>query len=384
MKLIIAGGGTGGHLFPGIAVAEEFLSRDPANEVLFVGTERGIEARAVPAAGYPLEMISAAGIRGKGTFSQLRGTGMMVYGYAQSRKILKRFRPDMVLGVGGYASLPMVLAARGMQVPRFIHEQNAIPGLTNRLLARFATRIFITLEESASYFPSATTMLTGNPLRRQILNMIAKQALTSAPLSSSGEEKLCGDKAPGSFRLLVFGGSQGAHAINTAMKDALPLLKDSPVTLSITHQTGEKECSEVTAAYRAAGVEAITTPFISDMAAEYARADLIICRAGATTIAEVTACGKACLFIPYPYAVDDHQRRNAEALLKKDACFMMLEQELTGKTLAESIRTLATDTDLVRRTGEAAFILAKLDAAKIIVDEMIQETTYRGTPCTEK
>ena len=371
MKLLIAGGGTGGHLFPGIAVAEEFLSRDPANEVLFVGTSRGIEARAVPAAGYPLELISAAGIRGKGTFSQLKGTAMMVYGYAQSRKILKRFRPDMVLGVGGYASLPMVLAARGMAIPRFIHEQNAIPGLTNRLLARFASKVFITLEESGRYFPSASTMLTGNPLRRQILDSVGSRVKGQGSNENSDRSPFTLDPCP-CFNLFIFGGSQGAHAINSAMIGALPLLKESGIKLAITHQTGEKDCSEVEAAYRTAGIDAKVTPFISDMAAEYAKADLIICRAGATTIAEVTACGKACLFIPFPHAVDDHQRRNAEALLKKDACFMMLEHELTGETLAESICTLAEDTDLVHSTREAAFSLARMNAAVIIVDEMMK------------
>ena len=367
MKLIIAGGGTGGHLFPGIAVAEEFLARDPANQVLFVGTERGIEARAVPAAGYNLELISAAGIRGKGTLSQLKGSAMMVYGYAQSRKILKRFRPDMVLGVGGYASLPMVLAARGMGIRRFIHEQNAIPGLTNRLLARFASTVFITLDESARYFPTATTLLTGNPLRRQILDMVDKAHTDQPPFVKGG----CEAKRAEGFRLFVFGGSQGAHAINAAMVEALPFLQKSRVNLVITHQTGEKDCSEVATAYHTAGVEALVTTFIGDMAAEYAKADLIICRAGATTIAEVTACGKACLFIPFPHAVDDHQRRNAEALLKKDACFMMLERELTGETIADSICRLAEDPELVRRTGEAAFGLARLDAARIIVDQMM-------------
>jgi len=286
---------------------------------------------------------------------------MMIYGYAQSRKILKRFRPDLVLGVGGYASLPMVLAARGMGIPRFIHEQNAIPGQTNRLLARFASTVFITLEESARYFPSATTELTGNPLRRQILDMVE-----SVSNSSAKDDAMHAD----TFRLFVFGGSQGAHAINSAMVEALPFLKESRVRLDITHQTGENECTDVTAAYRAAGVEARITPFISNMAAEYARADLIICRAGATTIAEVTACGKASLFIPFPHAVDDHQRRNAEALLKKDACFMMLERELTGAALAGQIYRLAQDPGLVRRTGELAFSLARLDAARIIVDRM--------------
>jgi UDP-N-acetylglucosamine--N-acetylmuramyl-(pentapeptide) pyrophosphoryl-undecaprenol N-acetylglucosamine transferase len=362
MKLIIAGGGTGGHLFPGIAVAEEFLSRDPANEVLFVGTERGIEARAVPAAGYRLELISAAGIRGKGTFSQLKGAAMMIYGYAQSRKVLKDFQPDMVLGVGGYASLPMVMAARGMQIPRFVHEQNAIPGQTNRLLARFANKVFITLDESARYFPADKIQLTGNPLRRQILDMVESVSRSSAKddLRSSGR-----------FHLFIFGGSQGAHAINAAMMDALPLLQKHRDRLLITHQTGEKDLAEVTAAYRSAGIEATVTPFISDMATEYAKADLIICRAGATTIAEVTACGKTCLFIPFPHAVDDHQRKNAEALLKKDACFLMVEQELNGKTLAQSILTLADDPNLVRSTGDLAFSLARLDAAKIVVDEMM-------------
>lgn len=369
MKLIIAGGGTGGHLFPGIAVAEEFLSRSPENEVLFVGTERGIEARAVPAAGYPLELISAAGIRGKGTFSKIKGTSMMIYGYAQSRKILKKFRPDIVLGVGGYASLPMVLAARGMAIPRFIHEQNAIPGLTNRLLARFASKVFITLEESARYFPSASTLLTGNPLRRQILDSVGSRLKVQGSNENSDFLPLPLDPCP-CFNIFIFGGSQGAHAINIAMIEALPVLKNSQRKMNITHQTGERDFAEVTAAYRAAGVEAQVTPFISNMATEYAKADLIICRAGATTIAEVTACGKTCLFIPFPHAVDDHQRRNAEALLKKDACFMMLEQELTGETLAESIRTLSEDPELVYSTGEAAFSLARLDAARIIVDEM--------------
>ncbi|HIJ81854.1 MAG TPA: undecaprenyldiphospho-muramoylpentapeptide beta-N-acetylglucosaminyltransferase [Desulfuromonadales bacterium] len=367
MRLIIAGGGTGGHLFPGIAVAEEFLSRNPANQVLFIGTERGIEARAVPAAGYRLELISAAGIRGKGGLSQLSGIVKMFYGYAQSRKILKSFRPDAVLGVGGYASLPMVLAAGGMQIPRFIHEQNAIPGQTNRLLARFAGRVFITLEESAGYFPDGSTLLTGNPLRRQILEMAGKAHPPSIPpLLKGGSQQ----SEQGGFHLFIFGGSQGAHAINLAIMNALPLLKKSPVRLSITHQTGEKDHEEVTAAYRKAGVDATVTAFISDMAAEYAKADLIICRAGATTIAEVTACGKACLFIPFPHAVDDHQRRNAEALLKKGACFMMLEQELSGASLAEQIVKLSQDAELVLRTGEAAFGLARLDAARIIVDEI--------------
>lgn len=365
MKLIIAGGGTGGHLFPGIAVAEEFLARDPGNEVLFVGTERGIEARSVPAAGYRLELISAAGIRGKRGLSQVSGIAKMFYGYAQSRKILKNFRPDLVLGVGGYASLPMVLAAGGMRIPHFIHEQNAIPGQTNRLLARFADQVFITLQESARYFPQDKILLTGNPLRRQILDMVKRVNNNATPDAAN-----CDRNDGKTVRLFIFGGSQGAHAINMAMIEALPLLANSPVKLEITHQTGEKDCDEVAGAYRTAGLNANVTKFISDMASEYAKADLIICRAGATTIAEVTACGKCCLFIPFPHAVDDHQRKNAEALLKKEACFMLIEHELSGERLAKTICELTQDNETLKATGQLAFSLARLDAAQIIVDEM--------------
>ncbi|ABL00882.1 undecaprenyldiphospho-muramoylpentapeptide beta-N-acetylglucosaminyltransferase [Pelobacter propionicus] len=378
MKLIIAGGGTGGHLFPGIAVAEEFLSRDPANQVLFVGTERGIEARAVPAAGFPLELISAAGIRGKGGLGKLRGAAMMFNGYRQSCRLLDRFRPDAVLGVGGYASLPMLLAARTRQVPSFIHEQNAVPGMTNRLLSRFADRIFITLEESSRFFAGRRTLLTGNPLRRQILDRLGTR--DQGPGIRDQEKHMTDSTGPASrvpgprFNLLVFGGSQGAHAINMAMVAALPLLKRASVRLGITHQTGESDRERVAAAYRSAGVEARVLPFIADMASEYARADLVVCRAGATTIAEVTALAKACLFIPFPYAVDDHQRRNAEALLRQSACFMLLERELSAERLAALILQLAGDPRLVRRTGELAFSMARLDAARIIVDEILTPT----------
>ena len=360
MRLVIAGGGTGGHLFPGIAVAEEFLERDPSNEVLFIGTEHGIEARAVPAAGYRLEIISAAGIRGKGGLSQIKGMALMLYGYAQSRKVLKAFRPDMVLGVGGYASLPMVLAARGMQIPRYIHEQNAIPGMTNKMLAKFVDQVFITLEESAKFFPKDSTLLTGNPLRRQIL----QQAATSA-----GELRLGGQ---GRFRLLIFGGSQGAHAINMAMMATLPFLERTRDKLEITHQTGAQDADQVAEAYRKHGFDAAVRPFIDDMAGAYQRADLVICRAGATTIAELTACGRPGIFIPFPHAVDDHQRCNAEALLKKGAGFMLLERELNGESLAGMICELMGDPEKLQRTGKLAFGLAKLDAAKIIVDEMMK------------
>lgn len=359
MRLLIAGGGTGGHLFPGIAVAEEFLTRESGNEVLFVGTERGIEARVLPRLGYRLEMIAAAGIRGKSGLSQLKGMLMLLHGYSQSRAILKAFRPDLVLGVGGYASGPVVLAARGMQIRRFIHEQNAIPGITNKLLARFSDRVFISLEESRPFFPADTTLLTGNPLRRQILAGVEETTETG--------------RQEGRFNLLVFGGSAGAHSVNLAMAATLPFLSQSRERLSITHQTGENDLAEVRAAYEREGFQAVVVPFIDDMAAAYRAADLVVCRAGATTIAEVTACGKACIFIPFPFAVDDHQRRNAEALLKEGAGFMLLERELSGERLAQQIRELMDDAQKVAATGRNARSLARLDAARVIVDEMLKK-----------
>lgn len=365
MKLIIAGGGTGGHLFPGIAVAEEFLSRDPDNQVLFVGSAQGIEARTIPRLGYQLEVISAAGIMGKSSFSKLKGAAMLLYGYAESRKILREYQPDLIMGVGGYASLPMVLAGRGMLIPRFIHEQNALPGMSNKVLARVAERVFISLEESAKFFPTGKTLLTGNPLRRQILDAI--EAKGKDGQAGNGE---ISSSSP--FHLFVFGGSQGAHALNTALPKAVAGLDaEHKRRLTIMHQTGEKDFEAVRNAYKAAAVTAEVRPFIDDMAQQYRRADLIVCRAGATTIAEVTACGKACLFVPFPHATDDHQRKNAEALLKKGACEMLLERELHDQSLANAITRLMDSPEELQRIGFNAAGLARLDAAQVIVDEML-------------
>lgn len=378
MKLLIAGGGTGGHLFPGIAVAEEFLSRDPDNEVLFVGTERGVEAKLLPKLGYRLELIAAAGVRGKSLFGQLKGVAGLLYGYSQSRKIIKEFKPDLVLGVGGYASAPALLAARGLLIPRFVHEQNAIPGMTNKILSRFAEQAFISLEESRKFFPKETTLLTGNPLRQQILAEVA-----NSPCSQSSLPPFDKGEVEGGFHLLVFGGSLGAHTINTTLAAAAPLLEKIGKGLTVTHQTGEKDSAEVSSAYKRAGVNAKVVPFIDNMAAEYRRADLIVCRAGATTIAEVTACGKPCIFIPFPHAVDDHQRKNAEALLKCSAGFMLLERELTAESLIRQIEELVASPELLRVTGENARSIARLDAAKIIVDEMLKSVQPSSAPGKE-
>jgi UDP-N-acetylglucosamine--N-acetylmuramyl-(pentapeptide) pyrophosphoryl-undecaprenol N-acetylglucosamine transferase len=357
MRLIIAGGGTGGHLFPGIAVAEEFLARGAGNEVLFVGTERGIEARLLPKLGYRLELISASGMKGLGTTRKLMGAGRLLWGYAQSRKILKEFKPDLVLGVGGYASAPLVLAAKGMGIPRFIHEQNALPGITNKVLGRIANGIFISMPESASFFPEQKTTMTGNPIRKEIL------------WSFHERTRLAGN----GFSILVFGGSAGAHRINTALIEALPHLERVRERLKITHQTGEKDLERVREGYREHGFHAEVKTFIDDMSAAYGAADLVICRAGATTIAEVTACGKGCIFIPFPHAADDHQRKNAESLLKRDAGFMILEEELTGERLARQILSLMDQPERLADIEKNARSLAQLDAAQAIVAAMMEQ-----------
>ncbi len=358
MRLVIAGGGTGGHLFPGIAVAEEFLARKEGNEVLFIGTSNGIEARVLPRLGYPLELIAVTGMRRKSSIEQIKGMALLVKSYFQSKKILESFGPDIVLGVGGYASGPVVLAAGKYPCRRFIHEQNALPGFTNKLLARIAEKIFISVEESGQYFPAGKTLLTGNPLRRQILR----------DMGTSGEER----PKEGEFRLLVFGGSAGAHSINMALVDALPFLGEEKGRLAIKHQTGQDDLDVVKVAYGNEGFNAEVLPFIHDMADAYHWADLVICRAGATTIAEVTACGKACIFIPFPFATDDHQRKNAEALAAKGAGFMLLNRDLSGERLANMIKELMRDMERLNVAGMCARQQARPDAARIIVDEMIE------------
>lgn len=357
MRLVIAGGGTGGHLFPGIAIAEEFLALNPANEVLFVGTSHGIEARLLPKLGYPLALISASGVKGLGTAKKVLSAARMLYGYSQSRKILKEFKPDLVLGVGGYASAPLVMAARGMGIKSFIHEQNAFPGLANKLLGRFVERVFISMKGAEGFFPKNSTLMTGNPIRKEILWGFQERP----------------QRAIETFSLLVFGGSAGAHRINTAVIEALPFLEGVKDKLRITHQTGEKDQVLVRDAYRAAGFQAQVSSFIDNMSAAYGAADLVVCRAGATTIAEITACGKACVFIPFPYATDDHQRKNAESLVNEGAGFLIVEDDLSGEVLAKQVLELMEDPKRLAAVERNARSLAQLDAAQVIVSAMMEK-----------
>jgi len=348
VRVILAGGGTGGHLMPGLAVAREFQRRDARTEILFVGTEQGIEFKVLPKEGFRLETLKVRGMKGRG----VRGVLDALYGVpasvARSLAILREFRPDVVLGLGGYASGPLLLAAKLTRCRCAIMEQNLRPGFTNQRLARWVNRVFTAYSESARYFTGARVVETGNPVRWQKLPTIAK---------------------PDKFSLLVFGGSAGARRINFAMVDALKQLTDLAPVFSVTHQTGAADHAAIAEAYTKLPFDAEVTPFIDRMDEAYARADLVICRAGATTVAELTAFGKAAILIPYPFAIYDHQRGNAQALQERGAAEMILDQEVTGERLSERIRFYIGARARLDKMAAAARALGRPDAAARIVDE---------------
>jgi UDP-N-acetylglucosamine--N-acetylmuramyl-(pentapeptide) pyrophosphoryl-undecaprenol N-acetylglucosamine transferase len=328
MRVIIAGGGTGGHLFPGLAVAEEFRNRDAQTEVIFVGTEFGIEARVVPREGYPIRFLRAEGLVGKSVFKKIRAMVKVLFSIVDSYRIIRTVSPDIVIGVGGYASGAIMLVAFLMSMPAMILEQNSIPGLTNKILGRFINNVCITYQESMSFFQNSKTFLTGNPVRMQVL----KGSVESAYKLFSLEKGL--------FTVFTFGGSSGARSINRTMVDALNYMPDLRDKIQFLHQTGLNDYETTRDAYRKAGFKGTITPFIYQMGEAYAVADIVISRAGATTLAELTALGKPAILVPYPYAAGNHQELNARKLLEMGAAKMMLDRELKGEALAENIREL--------------------------------------------
>jgi UDP-N-acetylglucosamine--N-acetylmuramyl-(pentapeptide) pyrophosphoryl-undecaprenol N-acetylglucosamine transferase len=350
MKMIVAAGGTGGHIYPGVAVAREFVSRDAANEVLFVGTARGLENTIVPREGFRLELIEAGALKNVSAARRTASLARLPKGFLDAARILRRFRPDVVVGVGGYASGPILLVAALLGYPTLVIEPNAMPGFTNRMLARFVKAAAVTFEESLAWFPRGG-VVTGNPVRSDFAGLAKKER---------GERT----------HLLVFGGSQGSRALNTAMTAALPRLKPhvDAGRLSITHQTGPRELDAVREAYASAGVEADVRPFIERMVDEFSRADVLLCRAGATTVAEVAVAGKAAIFVPFPQAADDHQRKNAEAFVRAGAGRMVLETELDGERVARELETLMDDPKAIDEMEEASRRLARADATERTVD----------------
>ncbi|NTU41712.1 MAG: undecaprenyldiphospho-muramoylpentapeptide beta-N-acetylglucosaminyltransferase [Nitrospirales bacterium] len=358
IKAIIAGGGTGGHLYPGIAVAEELQHRYGVqrDDIVFVGTERGLEARVIPREGYPIKFLKAEGVVGKSALKKARAIFRFLFSLFSSRSIIRSVRPDIIIGVGGYASVGMVLAGSLMRIPTMILEQNSVPGLSNRLLGRFVKVIAATYQESMASFPQEKTFLTGNPIRRNILFSDTEKARRLFPLQK------------GSLTVFIFGGSSGARSINTAIVESLHYLLDLRQNIQFLHQTGERDFEAVKDAYRKLGFNGIVVPFIYQMAEAYSIADIIVCRAGATTLSEITALGKPAILIPYPYAASDHQEHNARKLQDMGAARLIPERGLTGESLAGTIRELYENPALRKEMRKAASAFGKVDAAERIAD----------------
>jgi UDP-N-acetylglucosamine--N-acetylmuramyl-(pentapeptide) pyrophosphoryl-undecaprenol N-acetylglucosamine transferase len=365
LKILIAGGGTGGHLFPGIAVAEEVLTRGPGNEVIFVGTEQGIEAKVLPQHGYTLEFIRARGLKGKGVLGLLKGLLLIPVALYESISILLRHKPDVVVGVGGYSSGPVVLAAWLLGIPTAIQEQNALPGLTNRVLGRFVRTVFIAFPEAERFFSSRKVHHIGNPIRAKLMDNYLR--------SRVAHER---------FGILVFGGSQGARGLNQRVLEALEHLQDLKEQLHFLHQTGKKDLEEVRRGYEQKGFSAEVVEFIEDMSGAYARAELVICRAGATTLAELTVAKKASILVPFPFATDNHQEVNAQSLVEAGAALMFRESELTGKRLAEELKALKESPERRQLMEKKAGLLGRPEAARelteVLVEMMVQAWGPQG------
>jgi UDP-N-acetylglucosamine--N-acetylmuramyl-(pentapeptide) pyrophosphoryl-undecaprenol N-acetylglucosamine transferase len=355
MRLLVAGGGTGGHLFPGLALGEEVKTRHPRNDVLFVGSARGIEAREVPKAGYPLRIIDVGPLKRVGLGGMMKGLFRIPRALWQSVQILRKFDPDVVIGVGGYSSGPVLLAAWLMRKPTAIQEQNALPGFTNRTLGRFVDAIFIAFPEAEAGFPARKTHLLGNPIRRAFLDNYLHTKSPSDRLS-----------------LFITGGSQGAHALNLRVAEALEILApEIGGRLQVLHQTGVKDQAEIAARYetlKSAGLDARAVAFIDDMPRAYAGADLLVCRAGATTIAELTVCKKPAILVPFPFAADDHQTVNAHSMVEAGAALLLPERDLTPQKLAGEIRSLEADRTRLARMARASGVLGRPEAAREIAD----------------
>jgi UDP-N-acetylglucosamine--N-acetylmuramyl-(pentapeptide) pyrophosphoryl-undecaprenol N-acetylglucosamine transferase len=415
MRLLIAGGGTGGHLFPGVAIAEELRAREPGAAVRFVGTRRGIEARVLPELGWELSLIEVSGLKTVGALGALRGLLRLPRALWQARRILREFQPDAVIGVGGYASGPVVLMARIAGVPTAICEQNSIPGLTNKILGRMVRAVFVSFDGTRRFFRPARTVVSGNPVRRGLVQKLldasaatpyaaspatlnavsptgeSPRASAESPMAASGDASAEASgagshkavsparNAPAMVHILVSGGSLGAVAVNPLAADALIALARE-AALVIVHQTGDKGLADTVERYRAAGVAAECHAFIKDMAAAYQRADVIVSRAGATTVAELAITGKPAVFIPYPFAADNHQELNAREMADAGAALMFRQAELTADKLADALRPLVTDPARRAEMGARMKRWARPTAAAAVIDWCESQQPARGTP----
>lgn len=353
VRLALTGGGTGGHLFPALAIGRAVRARWPDGMILFLGSAGGPERPAVEGEGWDFAGLRVHGVTGVGPVRAAAALTLMVAAAGEARRTLRRFGPDVVVGTGAYVSVPVILAARSLRVAALLHEQNAYPGLANRVLARWARprAVAVGLPAAAPFFRGSRVEVTGNPVRREILR--GDRAAARAALGV----------APEAVVLLVFGGSQGAHRINLAVLEALPLLAPQRGRLHVIHATGERDMPAVRDGYHTQGIRAAVSPFIQDMGAAYAAADLAICRAGAITLAELAAVGMPALLVPYPFAANDHQRLNAEAFARAGAARVLLDRELTGEGVSAFILQGCHSPEVFREMGRRARSLAAPDAA---------------------
>jgi UDP-N-acetylglucosamine--N-acetylmuramyl-(pentapeptide) pyrophosphoryl-undecaprenol N-acetylglucosamine transferase len=357
LRIAIAGGGTGGHLFPGIAIAQEFMTRNAASKIIFISTGNPLERALLSKSGFQLEQISATGIKGRGRWSQVTSIAKIPIGILQSVELLRHFAPHLTIGLGSYSAGPVVIAAWLLRIPIGLHEQNILPGITNRILARFAKRIYFSFEQTRLRLDPQKVKWTGNPVRPEILKYAASY--------QNSADSTVGKKP---FAILIVGGSQGAHAINLAVMETLQYLSHKD-RLYFIHQTGSADEEVVTAAYQRHQVACTVQAFFDDMASQYRRADLIICRAGATTVAEVTALGKAVIFVPYPFAADNHQTLNAASLSNEGAAELIIEKNLNGQILSQKIDHYMTRPAALADMAVRAKRFGRPDAAQKIVDD---------------
>jgi UDP-N-acetylglucosamine--N-acetylmuramyl-(pentapeptide) pyrophosphoryl-undecaprenol N-acetylglucosamine transferase len=363
MRVLVAGGGTGGHLFPGIAIAEAFRVRDPAGKILFVGTGNPIEVSTLSKKGFDHMNIVAEGFMRRGLCKQIRSLLKIPFGLWQALRIIWRFDPDIIIGVGAYASAPVALAAKLTGKKIVIHEQNVLPGLTNRMLGRFADRIFVSFPDNLGIFRPSKTVITGNPVRCELL----ARKVSPPPCPPPSREGV-NEKATGLFTVLVLGGSQGAHALNCAVVEALDRLKN-PAQMTFVHQTGTKDAAWVAQAYERRNIKAKVEPFFADMAGPYSCADLVVCRAGATTVSELMALGKPAIFIPFPFAANNHQNLNAHYVADAGGAEVIVEEDLDGALLADRLDYYASHPKALRDMAKRTLALAPPDPADVIVDE---------------
>ncbi len=353
VRMLLTGGGTGGHLFPGLAAAQALQRRRPGSEVLFIGTRRKIDTARMRGAGIVSRAIFCHGLKGKNLLELAKALGVLPVSLLQAMYHIHRFRPQVALGVGGYVTGPVMLAARLLGVPTIIHEQNSVPGLANRKLGRLVDRICVSLPGSEVFFPRPKVVLTGNPVRENILELAAGPRREPGP----------------SPTVLVLGGSQGARGVNTLVTEAFCGHRQGLLAgISLIHQTGSADCSWVRERYSEAGQDAETAPFFDDMAQVYKKADLVVSRAGATTLSELAVLGKPAVLVPYPYAADNHQQRNGSYYEQGGGALQFTEETLTGEKLAQVVHDLIHDHRKLAAMGEAMQRLGCPQAAEKIVD----------------